>query len=105
MFDKTTKNAGLLFAPLVLLLPLATIGCAEHHYYRAYDPYYNDYHRWDDHERVYYQQWVVENHRDQHRDYRKLDKDDQKRYWEWRRNHGDHDRDRDRDRDRDHDKH
>jgi hypothetical protein len=100
---KLQKHAGLLFAPLVLLLPLATIGCAEHHYYRAYDPYYNDYHRWDDHERVYYQQWVVENH--PHRDYRKLDKDDQKRYWEWRRNHGDHDRDRDRDHDRDHDRH
>src|SRR5262249_16532761 len=101
---KLPKHAGLLLATLVLLLPLATIGCAEHHAYRAYD-YYNDDHRWDNHERVYSQQWIVETGRDPHRDYRRLEKDDQKRYWEWRRNHGDHDRNHDRDRDHDHDRH
>ena len=62
-----------------LLLPLATLGCAEHRY-RTYDPYDNDYHRWNDHERVYYTQWVVETHRDAHRDYRKLSKGEQKEY-------------------------
>jgi hypothetical protein len=65
-------------------------GCAEHHYYRAYDPYHNDYHAWDSHENVYYQQWVVETHRDPHRNYRKLNHDEQKQYWTWRHGH-DHD--------------
>jgi hypothetical protein len=72
-------------------LPLATVGCAERRY-RTYDPYYNDYHRWDDHERGYYNQWVVETHRD----YRKLNKDEQKEYWTWRHSHPDRDHDRER---------
>lgn len=37
---------------LAISLPLATVGCGGHRD-RTYDPYYNDYHRWDDHERVY----------------------------------------------------
>ena len=53
---------------------------------RYHDPYYNDYHRWDRGERVYYNQWVVETHRD-NRDFRRLDRDEQKQYWEWRHNH------------------
>jgi hypothetical protein len=53
-----------LSAILLSVFSLATLGCADHHYYRAYDPYYNDYHRWDDHERVYYEQWARENHRE-----------------------------------------
>jgi len=92
---------GSLFLAAALFLPLAAIGCAERHYYRVYDPYYSDYHDWDDHERVYYQQWVVETHRDPHRDFRKLRKDDQKQYWTWRHSHTD----RDHDRDHEHDKH
>jgi hypothetical protein len=92
------RHCGLLLLAATMLLPLATTGCAEHHHYRrVYDPYYSDYHDWDDHERVYYQQWVVETHRDPHRDFRKLDKDDQKQYWTWRHSHPD--------RDHDHDKH
>lgn len=83
-----------------LVAPLASIGCAEHHSYRAYDPGYNDYHRWDRNEDVYYHQWVVENHRED-RDFRKLSPEDQRQYWAWRHNHNDHDHDRDHD----HDKH
>jgi hypothetical protein len=85
--------------------PVLTTGCGERHY-RAYDPYYNDYHRWDRHENVYYQQWVVENHRD-NRDFRRLDHDQQKQYWDWRHSHHeDHDRDHhDHDHDHDHDRH
>ena len=60
-----------------------------HSTYRVYDPYHNDYHRWDNHETVYYHQWVVENHRDD-RDFRKLNKDEQKRYWDWRHEHHDY---------------
>lgn len=73
-----------------LALPLLTAGCV-HHYHTTYDPYYHDYHRWDDHETVYYNQWVVETHGDPHRDYRHLSSEDQKRYWDWRHSHGDHD--------------
>ncbi len=80
--------------PMILAMAfgmaMLVTGCAEHHYYRAYDPYHNDYHNWDSHENVYYQQWVVETHRDPHRDYRKLNKDEQKQYWTWRHDH-DHD--------------
>ncbi|MFZ2002740.1 MAG: hypothetical protein WA239_17130 [Candidatus Sulfotelmatobacter sp.] len=35
---------------------------------RVYDPYYSDYHVWNDDEVVYYQQWAHEYHRDTHRD-------------------------------------
>ena len=64
----------------------AFIGCAARVGvgYRAYDPYYHDYHAWDDHETVFYNQWAVETHRDPHRDYRKLKHNEQKEYWDWR---------------------
>ena len=80
------------------LAPALTTGCATRTY-RTYDPYYNDYHRWDNHETVYYHQWVVENHRDD-RDYRKLNRNQQKEYWTWRHSHHD-----DHDHDHDHDRH
>jgi len=76
---------------------LAGIGCAEHHSYRVYDPYYTDYHTWNNDEVVYYNQWVGETHRDPHRDFRHLSKEDQKEYWTWRHNHGDRDHDHDHD--------
>jgi hypothetical protein len=85
-------------------IPLAGIGCAEHtRNYRAYDPYHNDYHQWSPNEDTYYRQWYGTNYHDQYRDYRKLNKDEQKRYWDWRHNQQGHDHDRDHDRDRDHD--
>ena len=71
-----------------LVSPALNTACAEHHYYRAYDVDHGDYHQWNDQENVYYHQWVVENHRDD-RDFRKLNKDDQKKYWDWRHNHHD----------------
>jgi hypothetical protein len=78
---------------------LAGIGCAEHHAYRVYDPYYTDYHVWNNDEVVYYNQWIVETHRDRdrnrNRDFRKLRPEEQKEYWSWRHNHGDHDHDHD----------
>jgi hypothetical protein len=99
-------NLGSLILAAALASPLVTTGCATHAY-RVYDPYDNDYQRWDHHEDVYYQQWVVETHRDRDRDrdYRHLDRDSQRQYWQWRHNHGDHDRDRDHDHDHDHDRH
>jgi hypothetical protein len=79
------RYLSLIFLACALATPLVTSGCA----HRVYDPYYSDYHRWDHHETVYYQQWIVENHRDPHRDYHHLNKDEQKQYWDWRHSHGD----------------
>ena len=71
--------------------PLITTGCAEHHAYRVYDPYYSDYHRWDADEDVYYRQWINEQHYE-YREYPKLDKDKQHEYWDWR--HSPHEKDK-----------
>ena len=67
---------------------LAGIAC-EHHAYRVYDPYYTDYHVWNDEEAVYYRRWCDETHRDYRRDFRKLPPEEQKEYFTWRHNHGD----------------
>jgi hypothetical protein len=72
-----------------LASPVIITSCAARVGYRVHDPYYNDYHRWDDHETAYYNQWSVETHRDSHRDFRKLNRDEQKEYWTWRHNHPD----------------
>lgn len=82
-----------------LASPVLNSACAEHHYYRAYDVDHNDYHVWDAQENVYYNQWAVENHRE-NREFRKLNRDEQREYWNWRHSHHD-----DHDHDRDHDKH
>jgi hypothetical protein len=58
-----------------------------HRPYRAYDAYYNDYHRWDDREADYYRQWSTETHRDAGRDFRKLPSEEQEEYWKWRHQH------------------
>ena len=84
--------AGRFATSAVVALALLTAACA----HRYYDADHDDYHRWNNGERVYYNQWIVETHRDD-RDYRHLSREDQKRYWDWRHNH-DHDRDHDRDR-------
>jgi hypothetical protein len=84
---------------LAAVLAASILGTAcEHHYDRVYDPYYSDYHVWNDAEGVYYRQWAGENHRDEHRDFRKLPPEEQKEYWTWRHSHGDHDGGRDKDR-------
>jgi hypothetical protein len=81
---------GALLLAAALASSLASVGCEHHHYYRVYDPYYTDYHVWNHDEVVYYNRWAAENHRDANRDFRKLNKDEQKEYWTWRHNHGDH---------------
>ena len=90
------RGVSALLLSLAMLSSMAGIGCAEHHYYRVYDPYYTDYHDWDRDEVRYYQRWTDETHRDRHRDFRRLRPEEQKEYWTWRHNHGDRDHDRDR---------
>ncbi len=81
---------GQLCLAAVIALSVLGLGCAEHHAYRVYDPYYTDYHVWNHDEVVYYNQWSTETHRDPHRDFRKIPPGEQKEYWTWRHNHGDH---------------
>jgi len=86
--SRGSRTLSSLLLGAALASSLAGLACSEHHYYRVYDPYYTDYHVWNDEEVVYYQRWCRETHRDEHRDFRKLSRDDQKEYWTWRHNHG-----------------
>lgn len=81
-----------LFMAAALASVLTSAGCAGHHGYRVYDAYYTDYHAWNHDEIIYYRQWCSETHRDSGRNFRKLSPEEQREYWTWRHNHGDHDR-------------
>jgi hypothetical protein len=80
---------GTIALGVALLSPVVLTGCAEHSTVRAYDPYYNNYYAWNDHEVVYYLQWVAETHRP-YRDYHNLPPPEQREYWAWRHGHPDH---------------
>ncbi|MEO7652569.1 MAG: hypothetical protein ABIZ80_19070 [Bryobacteraceae bacterium] len=71
--------------PLLLSAVLMNTGCAVRASsgYRVHDRYHNDYHTWNDGEVVYYNQWRTQNRRD-NREFRRLNRADQKRYWDWR---------------------
>jgi hypothetical protein len=86
---RNSQHLRLLMMVAALAAPVMT-GCAARVGvgYRVYDPYYRDYHVWDDHETVYYNQWAAETHRE-HREYRKLNHREQKEYWDWRHQHSD----------------
>jgi len=71
------------------LAPVALGTACIHRAYRAYDPYYNDYHKWTDREEDYYQRWCRETQRDPGRDFRKLSPEDQEVYWKWRHQESD----------------
>jgi hypothetical protein len=81
---------GSLCLAAALACSVASMACGHPHYYRVYDPYYTDYHVWNHDEVVYYNRWSADTHRDPHRDFRKLPPEEQKEYWTWRHNHGDH---------------
>ena len=65
-------------------------GCAGHVTvgYRAYDPYYTDYHVWGPPEFGFYNQWEVENHY-RHRDFKRRPESERRAYWTWRHAHPD----------------
>ncbi len=88
--DRGSGSPNLLYLLALLLASLAGTAC-EHRYYRVYDPYYTDYHVWNDEETRYYHQWTAETHRDHDREFRKLRPEEQKDYWTWRHNHGNYD--------------
>jgi protein-tyrosine phosphatase len=86
-----SRTLSSLLLGAAMVLSVAGVACAEHHVYRVYDPYYTDYHVWNDEEIVYYHRWCDETRRDRDRDFRKLSREEQKEYWTWRHNHGDRD--------------
>jgi hypothetical protein len=71
---------------VVLAVVVSITGCAGSVSYRAYDPYYRDYHVWADTETPYYNQWVIETHRPRY-EYRRLPRRDRETYWRWRHDH------------------
>jgi len=79
--------ASLVLAAGMVAPVVMTTGCAEHHYVRVFDPYYNDYHYWSPAEETYYNNWLVETHRP-HVEFRALEPPQQREYWAWR--HGRH---------------
>jgi hypothetical protein len=87
----SNRNLRSILLTLAFAGTALTAGCAVHAGvgYRVHDPYYSDYHAWDQPEIGYYNQWVVETHRP-HVEYRKLRREDQREYWKWR--HGRPDR-------------
>jgi len=75
--------------PALVCAALAALsGCASHYAagYSTYDPYYYDYHPWSGPEPGYYNEWLLYSHRPQ-TEYRRLRRDDQRQYWQWRHEH------------------
>lgn len=73
--------ATLLLAAAVAT-PVFMTGCTAG--VRVYDPYYHDYHYWND-EAPRYRSWEHDTHRD-HKDFNKRSADEQKQYWDSRHN-------------------
>ena len=69
-----------------LLIAVANTGCAGR--VRIYDDYHSDWHTWDHNEDVVYRSYWTGRH-EPYRDYNKLNKDEQKDYWNWRHNRPD----------------
>ncbi|HYK91625.1 MAG TPA: hypothetical protein VE398_22855 [Acidobacteriota bacterium] len=76
----------MLLAAAMFALPVVFSGCAAR--VRVYDTEHHDYHRWNRDERVYYQRWEVETHRD-HRVFNRRRDDEKTEYWNWRHAHRD----------------
>ena len=69
-----------------MLMPLLITGCAAH--VRYYDEYGGDYHSWNGHEDRSYRAYWGERH-ENYREYKTLNKDEQRDYWKWRHEHPD----------------
>lgn len=75
-----------------LLVAVGSSGCAAR--VRYYDTDHRDYHYWNHDEDIYYHRYWDDRHQP-YREYRGLNRDEQRDYWNWRHNHNDHDHDRD----------
>lgn len=75
--------ASLLLAGVVVAAAV-TSGCTAR--VRYYDPYRQDYHHWNHHETVYYQQWEVSTHHN-NAEFKMRTPAEQEEYWRWRHDH------------------
>jgi hypothetical protein len=78
------KLLGTIFLGAALLAPVITTGCEGR--VTVYDTWHGDRHHWDDREEVVYRGYLTENHHE-YRPYKKLSRDEQKSYWDWRHKH------------------
>jgi len=78
-------------ATLLLVLITALSGCVVGVRGRYYDPYYHDYHVWNDAEEAQFRLYLGERH-EPYREYGRLSREQQRGYWQWRHVHPDNDR-------------
>jgi hypothetical protein len=76
-------------AVLLASMWLGGAGCAVG--LRVYDPGYGDYHVWDRHEESVFRIYLSGRH-ESYRQFRSLDRDQQREYWKWRHEQPDADR-------------
>ena len=81
---RTKGYMGTILLVAASLAPLVLSGCAA----RVYDEHHSDYHRWNDREDRAYRMWLAERHYE-YREYARLNKEEQREYWDWRHNHPD----------------
>jgi hypothetical protein len=53
------------------------------------DPYNRDRHEWNEREERAYRHWMEQERRREYRTYNRLNKRDQREYWQWRHGHMD----------------
>ena len=80
---KTTLLGTLLLGPAMVV---PNVMRADEH--RYHDAAHNDDHVWNDREERAYRMWLKETHR-KHREFEKLNEEDQRAYWAWRHEHSD----------------
>jgi hypothetical protein len=93
MFHARTALSSF-FLIVAVAIPPATYAQRDDHDHdknrdhRYYDRQHKDYHTWDAREDQAYRRWVSEEHR-KYKDFDRLSKADQQRYWQWRHDHPD----------------
>ena len=78
----------LLLSTQILLLPLMAAPQERVVVTRYYDPYYRDYHEWNEAESRAYRHWLMEERRERrYREYSRLRAEERRDYWRWRHEH------------------
>ena len=84
---KTFTQRFLLGAALLAPVTMTPVMWAQEHK-MYHDNARNEDHEWNNHEDKAYRMWVKEQHR-KYKDFGKLKREEQERYWAWRREHND----------------
>jgi len=85
---KMNRVVNLVLLSGVMIAPVSFVatGCRTE---TVYDHEHKDAHKWDGREDAAYHQYLNEQHKD-NRDYKNLNDQEQKDYWNWRHQHPDH---------------